>query len=101
MVALTTPNSDDGAVIVRLNGPGISNVVSSSDANLVYTKPNGEQEARVILVGNLSAGALFTFRMPSGAQPSGYTATVEQVASRTDALRSATTGYQLTVSAAP
>jgi hypothetical protein len=101
VVSLATPNADDGAVIVTLQGPGLSTIQSSATAYVLYARVASAQEARVILVGDLAAGPLFTFKLGAGQAVSAYTASVQQVATRGDALRTSTTGYQLTVAAAP
>jgi hypothetical protein len=101
VVSLTTPNADDGAVMVTLQGPDLSTIQASSTAYVLYSRVSSAAEARVILVGNVSAGPLFTFKLGAGQALSAYTASVQQVATRGDALRTSTTGYQLTVAAAP
>jgi hypothetical protein len=101
VVSLTTPNADDGAVMVTLQGPDLSTMQASSTAYVLYSRVSSTAEARVILVGNLAAGPLFTFKLGAGQALSAYTASVQQVATRGDALRTSTSGYQLTVAAAP
>jgi hypothetical protein len=101
LVSLATPNADDGAVVVTLKGPDLSTIQAPSSAYVVYSRLATSQEARVIVIGNVAGGPLFTVKFAAGQQLSTYSATVEQVATRGDALRSSTTGYQLTVSAAP
>lgn len=100
VVSLATPNIDDGAVVVTLRGPGLTTLQSTFSSNVFYSRLVGDS-ARIILVGNLGAGPLFTFKFGTGAALSAYTATVEQVATRSDSLHASTTGYHLTVSAAP
>ena len=73
----------------------------SSSSNLFYSRAVSDSEARVILVGNLAAGPLFTFKVGAGKQLSAYSATVAQVATRSDSLRSNTSSYKLGITAAP
>jgi hypothetical protein len=101
VVSLTTPNGDDGAIIVTLQGPDLSALQSSNAAYIFFTRLPSSSEARVTLVGNVAAGSLFTFKLGAGQALSAYTARVQQVATRGDSLRTSTNGYQLTVSAAP
>jgi hypothetical protein len=101
VVTLATPNSDDGAVVVKLTGPGLSTFETASSGYIFYSRLAAEQEARVIVVGNVTAGPLFTFKVATGSAVSAYTATIEQVANRTDALRASTASYTLTIAAAP
>jgi hypothetical protein len=100
-VSLTTPNTDDGAVVITLSGPGLTTMQSSSSSNLFYSRAVSDSESRVIVVGDVAAGALFTFKVADGKQLSAYSATIGQVATRADALRSSTTGYKLAIAAAP
>lgn len=101
VVTLATPNSDDGAVVVKLTGPGLSTFATASSGYIFYSRLAGEQEARVILIGNVTAGPLFTFKPATGASLADYSAIIDQVANRTDALRTTTSTYTLTISAAP
>lgn len=101
VVSLVTPNADDGAIIVTLQGPAISTLQASNAAYIMYSRVASAQEARVMLIGDVSGGPLFTFRLGTGQALSAYTATVQQVAARSDALRSSTTGYHVTLAAAP
>jgi hypothetical protein len=99
VVALTTPNADDGALMVTVRGPGMATVVSSSASYLVFSNLTVQNQARVIAVGDLKAGAVFTVAV-AGANPlSDYSVTLDQVASRTDALRASLTNYKVTLSA--
>ena len=101
VVSLTTPNSNDGALVLTLKGPGLTTMQASSSSNLFYSRAVSDSEARVILVGDLSAGPMFTFKVADGKQLSAYTATIGEVATRDDALRTSVTGYTLLISALP
>ena len=99
VVGLTTPNADDGALMVTVRGPGMATVVSSSPSYLVFSNLAVQNQAKVIAVGDLRAGAVFTVTV-AGANPlSDYTITLDQVASRTDALRANLAAYKVTLSA--
>jgi hypothetical protein len=104
VVNLSTPHSDDGALVVILRGPilmeSLYSLQPSSPGYYLYWWVPKEGEARVTLVGDLAGGALFQFKL-KGTNPSSLTATVQQVATRSDALRADVRGYQATVSAAP
>ena len=101
IVALVTPNSDDGAVAVTLHGPGISNLATASSGYLFYSRLASDTVARVIVLGNVSAGPIFTFEIAGGAGVSAYTVSIDEVANRADAVRSSLTNYSLTITAAP
>ena len=101
VVGLVTPNADDGAVVVTLHGPGISNLATASSGYLFYSRLASDTVARVMVLGNVSAGPIFTFKPASGAQASAYQVTIDQVATRADSMRASLTNYSLTVTAAP
>lgn len=101
IVSLVTPNTDDGAVAVTLHGPGFSNLATASSGYLFYSRLASDTLARVIVLGNVSAGPIFTFKTASGAALSAYTVSVDQVANRADAMRATLTNYSLTITAAP
>jgi hypothetical protein len=100
VITLTTPNSDDGAIVLTLQGPDLAAIEPASSAYLSYSRATSNQEKRVIVIGNLGAGPLFTVKLGSAHNLSDYSATVEQVANRSDILRNSTTDYKLTIAAA-
>ena len=101
VVSLTTPNTNDGAVLVTLTGPGLTTLQASDTSNLFYSRLASDSEARLILVGNLSSGPILNFKIATGKTISAYTAIVQQVAMRNDSLRASLSGYKLTVTAGP
>jgi hypothetical protein len=97
---LQTPSTDDGAVVVTLRGPDVSNVQAASPAYLAYSRSDsGTREVRLIVVGDLKGGALATVSVAPGHQLSDYAATIQQVAARSDSLRADLSGYHVTVTA--
>lgn len=100
VVSLTTPNTDDGALVVTVRGPELTDIQAVSSAHVVYSR-YAPQEAHVIIVGDVGAGPLLTVKLGAGHAISEYSASIEQVAMRNDSLRVSTTGYQLSLSAAP
>jgi hypothetical protein len=101
IVSLTTPNGDDGAVVVTLRGPGISTLETASSGYLFYSRLASDTVARVIVLGNVTAGPIFTFKVANGAELSAYRVAIDQIASRADAMRSSLGGYALNITAAP
>lgn len=95
-VSLTTPNADDGAVLVTLTGPGVSNPQPGSSAYRLYFRVVSADELRVMVVGDLSAGVLLTLGVGAVTSIGQYSGTFVEVASRTDVLRATLTGYSLT-----
>jgi hypothetical protein len=100
VVSLTTPNADDGAVIVMISGPNLATIQPADSHYVVYSRLASAQEARVIVIGNLVAGPLFTVRFGAPHLISAYSGAVQQVATRGDSILSSTVGYRVTVSAA-
>ena len=98
-VDLHTPNTDDGAIVITLRGPDLSNLQPGSAGYLAYFRAASTEETRVIVVGDLNTGALVTLSIAAGHQLSDYSATVEQVASRTDVLRADLSAYRVELSA--
>jgi hypothetical protein len=98
-VDLQTPNPDDGAIVITLRGPGMSDIGAASSGYLTYTRATAGEETRVIVVGDLKAGALVTLAIAPGHQLSDYTALIQQVAARSDLLRADLSGYEVSVSA--
>jgi hypothetical protein len=94
LVTLATPNADDGAIMLTVRGPGMQAVTSASPAYLVFSNLGVPGQARVIAVGDLRAGAVFTVAISGTHALSKYSVTLDQVASRSDSLRSALAGYK-------
>ncbi len=100
VVSLVTPSSNDGALLITLSGPGLSDIQPANSFVRIYWRLVTETEARVVVVGNLTAGPVFTVRL-SDARPERYTASLGEVADRTNAMREALAGYTLTLAVAP
>jgi hypothetical protein len=96
-IDLETPNADDGALVLTVRGPGISTVQAASAGYLTYTRDSGPEETRVIVVGDLKAGAVLTLQIASGHHLQDYRATIQQVATRSDGLRDDVSAYRATV----
>ena len=95
-VSLTTPNGDDGIVLLTLTGPGMSNIQSASSSYKVYWRVESPGEVRAIVVGNLASGAVLTASVDDVGKIGQYGGTVVEAASRTDVVRGSTTGYGVT-----
>lgn len=98
-VSLVTPNADDGAIALTITGPGVSEVKPGTSASVAYWRVVSASEARVIVVGNLSSGVLATFEVPDLSKVGQYRVAVLEAASRSDVMRTAVGGYQVTVAA--
>ena len=95
---LESPHSDDGAVVLTLRGPDVSNLQAASPAYLAYSRSeSGAREVRLIIVGDLKGGALATVSVGPGHQLSDYSVTIDQVAARSDTLRADLSRYRVSV----
>jgi len=97
-VSFVTPNSDDGAVLVALTGPGVRDAQPSSFAYKAYWRVVSANELRLLVVGNLAAGVVATVTVDDLGKLDQYHATVLEVASRADVVRPSTAGYSFTFS---
>lgn len=95
-VSLTTPNPDDGAVLLALFGPGFTNIQPASASYRLYSLTASPTEVRILVVGDLSAGALLTLDIGDPAKIGEYHGTVIQAASRSDVVHTVSTDYDLT-----
>src|SRR5438045_1133843 len=100
VVALATPNSNDGAAIVTLTGPDVGTLQAADSHYVVFSRASG-QDLHVIVVGNLSAGPLFTAKISGTHTLSAYSGSIQQVATRGDSVLGSLSGYQLNVTASP
>jgi hypothetical protein len=96
-VRLTTPNADDGAMVLVLSGPGpITNVAAASAGTIVHAR-DASGSMRVAAFGSIASGDLIRFSVPDVEQASSYQATIHEVADRGNVLRPAVTSYTLAI----
>ena len=95
-LTLTTPNADDGAILLSVTGPSMTQV-AASDVSLYFRSVQTGTTATAVLVGDIRGGSLLTFRVPDVDAAGSYSATIQQVADRGDALRGSLSGYSLVV----
>lgn len=95
-VTLTTPNADDGAILLELSGPDMTQI-AAGNASLYFRHAQDGTTITAVLVGDVEGGPLITFHVPDVDAVSSYSATIQQVADRGNALRGSLTGYSLTV----
>jgi hypothetical protein len=98
VVRLVTPNDDDGAVVVRVSGPGQMTSIAAGGAGLVlHARPDGAAFSAAVF-GDVASGApLLRFTVPDVAAVLQYSATLVEVADEGNAVRAGTEGYALTV----
>lgn len=95
-VRLTTPNTDDGAILLELRGPNIQTLATANSGWQLYSDATGTT-VRGVVAGNLTAGGVLTFHVANVGAVGSYTATIVDVADRQNKLRTDLTGYSLTV----
>jgi hypothetical protein len=95
-VTFATPNTDDGAILLELRGPNIQ-ALAAANQGWHFSSDASGTTVRGVVAGNLTPGAVLTFRVPDVGAAASYTATLVDVADRQNRLRSALTGYALTV----
>ncbi|MDP3773060.1 MAG: hypothetical protein Q8Q85_02210 [Gemmatimonadales bacterium] len=98
--SLATPSSDDGAVAVTITGPGVSTVQAVNSAYRLYFRLASDGEMRVIVVGNLVAGPVFSVGVADVGNLGDYVVTVNDVVTRADSARASLAGYGVTLTAA-
>ncbi len=101
-LTLTTPHSDDGAFLLRLDGPNLEPVASAAPAyccRFLETFSQSGDEVTAVFVGDVGPVALITFRVPDASPAGTYEATRLALADRANVLRGSLAGQELTVTA--
>jgi hypothetical protein len=93
----TTPNTDDGALLLELKGPSIRTVTAKNAAIQVYADTMSTTTVRTVVAGNLTTGGLFTFQVPDARAAASYTVTIVDIADRQNRVRNGNSGYTLTI----
>ncbi len=97
---LTTPHTDDGAVLFDVSGPPIDSATAITPSLRLFTRRVGGSLIGA-LVGGVASGAVVLLHVPDVDVAGEYRASVREVADRQDSLRSSLTGYVLRVTPAP
>lgn len=95
-LSLDTTYGDDGAVLLRLEGPDMTQVGLAA-AGLYLRFLEDQTGVTAVFVGDVSAGDLLTFHVPDVNQLASYGATMLEAADRSNALRGSLAEYTLTV----
>lgn len=96
-VRLTTPNTDDGAILLEITGPApAAELTATAQGAVVHTRANGNT-SRVAVFGSLGAGAVLRFSVPDVNAAPLFSAQLIEASDRGSALRASVTGYQLTI----
>jgi hypothetical protein len=97
-VSFHSPNTDDGAALFTLTGPGIQDAQAASSTYKVYWRVVSATEVRFLVVGDLTNGVVATMTIDDLNKVKEYAGTFIEVASRTDAVRASVSGYSLSIS---
>ncbi len=96
-VSLTTPHSDDGAMLFEVNGPAIDTMAPVNASYRLFTRRIGTTAVRAVLAGPLAAGTVVTLEVPDIGAAGSYTATLAEVVDRQNQVRPSLGGYGLSV----
>ena len=94
---LTTPSSDDGALLFELSGPPIDTTVAANASLQLFTHRTDGSTLVGAVVGTLANGGVVTLQVPDVGAAAQYTARLLEVADRQNVLRTSLTGYALSV----
>lgn len=100
-LSLTTPNRDDGALLLAIAGGPVDSVTAAAPGAQVYGGAAGAPAAgaplRVIVRGTLAPGLVARVWVPDVSAVGAYRVTVEQAAAHTSYFQRAVSGYAVTV----
>ena len=94
-VKLSSLRGDDGAVLFTISGGPVESVEAVSGA--VHSAQIDANTLRVVITGNLSAGAIARVRIADLTQASRYSAAVNQVAARSTYVQRDPGQYSITL----
>ncbi len=96
-VALTTPNADDGAVLLTISGGPVVSVEAASPGYQVYSFTPDTMNVRLLVSGDIATGALLRVHIADTGRAAAYHATIAQAASRTTFAQRNLTGYSFII----
>lgn len=95
-VHLTAPNAADAAILIQLDGAGMSSVAVSGTGLTSYVRSASATRTFVAIFGSLRSGEILRFDVPNTKVSSAYTATVIEVSDEANTLLAAS-AYSLSV----
>ncbi|MFW6202030.1 MAG: hypothetical protein ACOC8B_05600 [Gemmatimonadota bacterium] len=98
-VSLTTPNDDDGAILLRVDGGPMTSPAAASSDHAFFFRETSATSVVVLLAGEIETGALLEFEVEDVDDAAAYSAEILEVADRENALRDDLADYALTVEA--
>ena len=93
-VRLTTPNTNDGALLFSLSGGSMDSLRTSG---LTIFGTLGSTSGTGLVAGNVGSGTVAQFWVPDVADVSQYSAALQQAAARSTYEQQSLSGYSLTV----
>jgi hypothetical protein len=94
-VSFTTSATDDGAVLFTVSGGPVDSV--EAPGYRLYTAQTSGTSMRVVVAGELRAGAIARIHIADGRKLSHYSATIDQVAARGSYAQRDPVSYSLVV----
>lgn len=92
---LTTPNSDDGALLLQLTGPSLAaeSMAAASAAQQLYARAAPGGGVNVAVFGSLGTGPLLRIQVADVSRAADYRVTIVEAADAHNALRPSVSGY--------
>lgn len=97
VVSLTTPNTGDAGILLTLTGPGFENVAAAASNQRIYWRLRADNEARVLVLADLTSGPLLTVSVPDVRQAASYAGAVQDVTDQENRLRVGLDAYGISV----
>jgi hypothetical protein len=94
---LTTPHTDDGAVMFEVSGPPVDSVLAANTSLRLFTRRADGSTVVGVAVGVVTGDALVMLHVPDTTRAAEYTARLLDVADRGNVLRASLAGYALSV----
>lgn len=94
---LSSPNSNDGGMLVTVTGPGMGDVQVASSAYGVYHRLASSNELRLAVIGRLANGPIVTIGVADVGKAGSYQATITEVANTSDVIAASLTGYSMKI----
>lgn len=96
-LALTTPSTDDGAILFTVEGSVIGEPQPARSGVVVLSRPAGTGELRIAVLGHGLGGTLLRLTVPDVSKASSYALAIEEVAGPRNRLRTDLGAYRLTL----
>ena len=94
-VQLDTPNTDDGAIQLRVSGPAIDSI--KAETRFDGFGVTSGSSANLVITGSISDGTVARFRVPDVGRAAQYSVSVQAVAQRSTYELRSVTGYAASV----